>query len=93
MKNELTLRDPRFYTLTIKNIGLANWVGVIRSLYSGKGFANNNTRSLEYTQQIKVYGSSRNNELEFDGDPKGFLPCVIEPAQDPLDVISQADQI
>lgn len=91
VKNKLSLRDPRFYTLTISNIDLTNWVGVIRKLYSGKGFANNNTMSMQYSQKIEVYGSDRNYELEFDGDPRGFLPCVIEPAQDLLDVISQND--
>jgi len=88
VKNKLSLRDSRFYTLIIQNIGVANWVSVLRKLYSAKEFANSNTMSLQYAQQIEVYGSSRNNELEFDGDPRGFLPCVIEPALDPLDVIS-----
>lgn len=88
VKNKLTLRDPRFYTLTIKNIGLTNWLSVLRKLYSAQEFSNNKTMSLQYAQHIEVYGNSRNNEIEFDGDPRGFLPCLIEPAQDPLDLIS-----
>ncbi|MCO1602496.1 diacylglycerol/lipid kinase family protein [Desulfosporosinus nitroreducens] len=87
VKNKLTLREHRFYALTIKNIGYANLLSVLRKLYCAKEFANNNTMSLQYARKIEVYGSNRNNELEFDGDPRGFLPCVIEPAQDPLDVI------
>lgn len=91
VKSQLSSNDKRFYSLIIKNIGLTNWVSVLRKLYSAKEFANNNTMSLQYAQQIEVYGSSRNNELEFDGDPRGFLPCVIDSAQDPLDLISQVD--
>lgn len=93
VKNKLSLTDSRFYFLTIKNIGFANWLSVLRTLYTAKEFADNQTMSLQYAQRIEVYGNSRNNELEFDGDPRGFLPCVIEPAQDYLDVICQADKM
>ena len=89
VKNQLTLGDNRFYTLIIKDIGFGDWAGVIRKLYSGKRFANNKTMSLQYASSIEVYGNSRNPELEFDGDPRGFLPCVIETAQDPLDLICE----
>lgn len=87
--NQLTLGDSRFYALIIKEIGFTNWANVIRKLYSGKRFANNKTMSLQYATLIEVYGNSRNPELEFDGDPRGFLPCVIETAQDPLDLICE----
>lgn len=92
VKNQLIPGDNRFYSLIIKNIGFANLVSVLRKLYSGKGFANNHTMFLQYAQQIEVYGSSGNNELEFDGDPRGFLPCVIEPAHDHLDLIGGIDE-
>lgn len=91
VKNKLSLRDTGLYTLTIKNIGLLNWVSVLRKLYSGKEFVNDSTMSLNYAQRIEVFGSSINNEIEFDGDPRGFLPCAIEPALEPLDVIKPAD--
>jgi len=92
VKNKLSLKDNRFYSLIIKNISSTNWISVLRKLYRAKEFANNNTMSLQYVQKIEVYGSNRNNELEFDGDSRGFLPCVIESALDPLDVISLADE-
>lgn len=91
VKNTLSIEDNRFYTLTIKNLGFWSGVDAIRKLYRGKAFANNNTMSLQYAEKIEVYGSSSNNELEFDGDPRGFLPCIIEPAQDPLEVIGKAE--
>ncbi|HWQ40673.1 MAG TPA: diacylglycerol kinase family protein [Desulfosporosinus sp.] len=87
VKNQLTRRDSRFYTLIIKDIGFADWFGVIRKIYSGKNFANTKTMSLQYASLIEVYGNRINPELEFDGDPRGFLPCVIETARDPLDLI------
>ncbi len=89
VKNQLISRDIRFYTLIIKDIGVADWFGVIRKIYSGKNFANTKTLSLEYASSIEVYGNQINPELEFDGDPRGFLPCVIETAQDPLDLICE----
>ena len=89
VKNQLTPGDIRFYALIIKGLRLADWVSVIRKIYSGETFANNETMSLQYTSSIEVCGNSRNPELEFDGDPRGFLPCVIETAQDPLDLICE----
>lgn len=89
VKNELIPGDSRFYALIIKDIRFAAWASVIRKIYSGKRFANNNTMSLQYASSIEVYGNSRNPELEFDGDPRGFLPCVIETAEDCLDLICE----
>lgn len=89
VKNQLTLGDRRFYALIIKDIGVTDWVGVLRKLYSGKRLANTKTMSLQYASSIEVYGNSKNPELEFDGDPRGFLPCVIETALDPLDLICE----
>ena len=89
VKNQLNPKDRRFYTLIIKDIGFTDWIGVIRKIYSGKRFVNNKTMSLQYASSIEVYGNSRNPELEFDGDPRGFLPCVIETAQDPIDLICE----
>ncbi|ODA42959.1 diacylglycerol kinase family protein [Desulfosporosinus sp. BG] len=87
VNNLLSLGDSRFYTLLINDLRVANWAGVISKLYSGKRFTNNKTMSLQYASSIEVYGNNRNPELEFDGDPRGFLPCLIETARDPLDLI------
>ncbi len=89
VKNQLTIGDRRFYALIIKDIGATDWVGILRKLYSGKSFANTKTMSLQYVSSIEVYGNRINPELEFDGDPRGFLPCVIETALDPLDLICE----
>lgn len=89
VNNQLTLGDRRFYALIIKDIGLTDWAGVLRKLYSGKTFVNTKTMSLQYASSIEVYGNGENSELEFDGDPIGFLPCVIETALDPLELICE----
>jgi diacylglycerol kinase family enzyme len=89
VKNQLTPGDHRFYTLIIKDIGIADWVGIFRKLYNGKRFVNTKTISLQYVSKIEVYGNNKNPELEFDGDPRGFLPCVIESAPDPIDLICE----
>ncbi|TGE36325.1 diacylglycerol kinase [Desulfosporosinus fructosivorans] len=89
VKNQLTLGDKRFYALTIKEIGWADWFNVLLKLYRGKRFGNTKSMSLQYASSIEVYGNSKNPEIEFDGDPRGFLPCVIETARDPLDLICE----
>ncbi|MHB8074105.1 diacylglycerol/lipid kinase family protein [Desulfosporosinus fructosivorans] len=89
VKNQLTLGDSRFYVLIIKDIGVADWISVLRKLYRGKKFTDNKAMSLRYASSIEVYGNSKNPELEFDGDPIGFLPCEIETALDPLDLICE----
>ncbi|MHB8126016.1 MAG: diacylglycerol/lipid kinase family protein [Desulfitobacteriaceae bacterium] len=91
LKNDLSPDESRFYILMIKDLGFTDLPGVIRKIYSGKRFVNNNMMSLQYSRAIEVYGSSRNPELEFDGDPRGFLPCVIETAPDPLDLICEVN--
>lgn len=87
--NDLSARDTRFYNLIVQDPGWAGWVGVIRKIYSGKSFTNDNSMTLLYAHIIKVYGNSKNSDLEFDGDPRGFLPCAIEAAREPLDLICE----
>ncbi|MCK4260316.1 MAG: hypothetical protein KAX49_15170 [Halanaerobiales bacterium] len=87
VKNNLSPEDGRFYSLVVKNMRFTNWIGVFKKIYSGKEFVNNDIISLQYAKVIEVYGNSKNPELEFDGDPRGFLPCSIEVVKAPLDLI------
>ncbi|MTI83170.1 MAG: diacylglycerol kinase [Firmicutes bacterium] len=89
VKNNLSSGDSRFYTLIVKNMRFTNWPRVIGKVYSGKEFVNNDIISLQYAKVIEVCGSGKHPELEFDGDPAGYLPCLIEVAQDPLDLICE----
>lgn len=89
VKNDLSHFDRRLYYLIIKELGLSDLIGVIRKIYSGKSFVNSETMSLEYVKAIEVYGNKVNPEVEFDGDPRGYLPCIIEMAHDSLDLICE----
>lgn len=89
VKNDLSFDDNSFYNLLVKNMGLLNLVGVFRKIYSGEQFENDSIISLQYAEHIEIYGNSQNSEIEFDGDPRGFLPCTIESAQDTLDLICE----
>ncbi|HZK53941.1 MAG TPA: diacylglycerol kinase family protein [Desulfosporosinus sp.] len=91
VKNELAPVDSRFYSLVVQDMRLTDVGGVLRKIYSGKRFINNNNMSLQYVSRVEVCGNKVNPELEFDGDPRGFLPCVIETAQDPLDLICEVE--
>ena len=42
---------------------------------------------LGYCTSIHVLGNHRCPDVEYDGDPQGFLPCRIETAADELDLI------
>ena len=87
VKNNLQDGDGRFYNLLVRNIGLRNIPGCLKGIYSGKELKNTDVISLDYSKTIEVFGNKQNPEVEFDGDPQGFLPCKIEMALDPLDII------
>ncbi|MDD2497604.1 MAG: diacylglycerol kinase family protein [Desulfitobacteriaceae bacterium] len=89
VKHHLSCLDERFYQLIVKNVGFGDWLGVIKKVYSGQKFTNSETVSLHYAEVIEVFGNSKNGQVEFDGDPAGYLPCRIETAPDPLDLISE----
>lgn len=89
VNNDLSCEDGRFYNLIVKNMGFFNWIGVFKKIYSGKKFINDPIISLQYAERIEVCGNSQHPEIEFDGDPRGFLPCSIERAQEPLELICE----
>ncbi|KUO73344.1 MAG: diacylglycerol kinase [Clostridia bacterium BRH_c25] len=87
VRNTLKQEDNRFYMLTVRNLRVKDWIKAIKIIYSGKQIENNDIISLDYVESIEVYGNSRSPEIEFDGDPAGFLPCRIEAARCTLDLI------
>ena len=58
----------------------------LRTVYSGNAIENSDYFTLDYSKKIEIYGNKYKPEVEFDGDPAGFLPCTIEMAEDPLEV-------
>jgi len=87
LKHELANGDNRLYRFTVQNIKLTALPGIIRKIYNGTKIINNEMMSLDYQKTIEVFGSKRNPQLEFDGDPAGFLPCRITVADDDLELI------
>lgn len=89
VNNTLSRGDSRFYVLTARNIGWLNVPYCLRTIYSGRPISNSDLIRLDYAKKIEISGG-HGNEIEFDGDPQGFLPCSIEMARDELELINEA---
>jgi diacylglycerol kinase family enzyme len=89
VNNALVPGDRRFYILTVQNLTLRNWPGVLRTIYCGKQIINSQVVSLDYGKSIEIYANNAHPEIEFDGDRMGFLPCQIEVAEDSLDIVGE----
>jgi diacylglycerol kinase family enzyme len=89
VRSELKEDDRRFYCLAIHDLRLVDVAPCLVSLYSGKELRNARYARLGYCSSIHVLGNSLHPEVECDGDPQGFLPCLIETAADRLDVIGR----
>jgi diacylglycerol kinase family enzyme len=92
VKNSLVEGDDSFYALIVRNVGWMKVPYCLKSIYSGKEIPNSDTVYIKYAKNIEVYGNSDTPEVEFDGDPQGFLPCRIEMAKDKLELIHEAGQ-
>jgi hypothetical protein len=74
-------------------MGLRHLPGILLTLYSGRPIANGKGPcSLTYCETLEVRGARQKTEVEFDGDPAGYLPCKIQHAADYLDVITENAQ-
>ncbi|TYQ14567.1 UNVERIFIED_CONTAM: diacylglycerol kinase family enzyme [Acetivibrio alkalicellulosi] len=91
VKNSVKQGDGLFYRLTLKNMGLKDVLSVIQRVYGGKEIVNNRVLTLDYIKKIEICGNKVNPEVEFDGDPAGFLPCAIEIAKGQLDIVCEVD--
>lgn len=79
-------RNEKFYMLTAKNISLAVIPKLLYQVYKGK-FTSPDLLELTYACKLDFRSPDKNVSVEFDGDPAGILPCSIDIAQDPLDLI------
>lgn len=86
--NNLANDDNRLYVLSIKRLNLLNIVPVLKAIYSGKPLINKDYLSFKSAANIDILNGKTCVEVEFDGDPQGFLPCKITVAQDKLELIS-----
>lgn len=87
VKNHLKDGDKEFYCLFLKNFKFRKLGYMLTTLYSGNEIKKSDMFQLDYHKVIEVKGASHNPEIEFDGDPGGFLPCRITVARDTLDLI------
>jgi YegS/Rv2252/BmrU family lipid kinase len=92
VNNDLDKNNKNFYLLTVKNLNLFNMFNILRKIYAGKEIKKNNSVSLSYCNKIEVLKNNINPEIEFDGDPAGYLPCVIQEAEDQLDLICNLER-
>jgi diacylglycerol kinase family enzyme len=85
--HRLTQDDQRMYVLRVQKITLFNVIPALRAIYSGRMISDRDYISVSYASSIEIRKGKINNEIEFDGDPQGFLPCRICSAEDKLEVI------
>ncbi|MCL5028352.1 MAG: diacylglycerol kinase, partial [Bacteroidetes bacterium] len=71
-KNNIT--DDKFYILKTANVRLTNIHKLLKGIYSGKEFVNTPLLSIEYAAKIEIFMNDIHPDVEFDGDPAGYLP-------------------
>lgn len=79
--------EGHLYHMTVKKISFANVVPMLRKVYAGKPFSNTGYLSVGWCREAEFRDNKQNPEVEFDGDPAGYLPCRIKLAEEPLDLI------
>jgi diacylglycerol kinase family enzyme len=78
----------RFYVMTVRNISVKSLLPMLYKVYRGEEFGNTEYLSMDEAGTIQVLGSATNVEVEYDGDPGGYLPCSVDLASDRLELIS-----
>ena len=86
VKEPMADNDGRFYIVCVKNLNLARLPGLLRQLYSGN-ISNSPVLDLSYSDRVSIFSKNEGTGVEFDGDPAGFIPCTIEIAISPLNLI------
>lgn len=86
VNHDIEEQEKKFYNLVVTNLSLLKIPFVLSQIYSGKKIQNNQQINLNYCSKISVENNI-NSQMEFDGDPYGYLPCEIQLANDTLDVI------
>jgi diacylglycerol kinase family enzyme len=86
ISNKEILDCERFYILVASDLTLRKLPGLIRQIYSGK-IINKDYLQLSEGQNIMLNSDNPDVEVEFDGDPVGFLPCRISPVNEPIELV------
>ncbi|MGE5679844.1 MAG: diacylglycerol/lipid kinase family protein [Bacillota bacterium] len=80
--------ENMFHIIKLKQVKLFSIIKLLKILYTGRGFEHSSFISMEYASKIEIHENIIHNEVEFDGDPAGLLPCTIETAKDKLPVFT-----
>ena len=80
--------EDKFYCLIAKAIKMKILPGLLYKIYSGRVIKNTSYLTLDFCTTIEISGNGICQEIEFDGDPHGYLPCRIEMAGSYLDLIT-----
>jgi len=91
INNKIIFDEKGFYCLTVSKLNFYNLPSLINKVYSGNDFKNTDILSLDYCKKIEVFDNNENTEVELDGDPVGYLPCMIETSIDKLNLIVKKD--
>jgi diacylglycerol kinase family enzyme len=83
---QFTTHEKGFYKLTVQNLSLFRIIPLIRKVYGGKPFKNEDYLSLDYSTLVQL-SSTEQVEVEADGDPVGCLPCRISFATENLELL------
>lgn len=78
--------DDRFYSLIVTRPAFMQIPSLLNQIYSGK-FNHSGYLTKAYGRVFSLT-SDQETEVEFDGDPAGYLPCQIELAKEPLELIT-----
>lgn len=70
--------DSEFYVLAACNLKAYKLPEFLRSIYSGKEFGKSDMLFLDYSDNVEIAFNAEHPEIEFDGDPAGYLPCSIQ---------------
>lgn len=77
-----------FYIMGACDINFSNMTSVIKRVYNGKPFKNDKNLWIESATEITIEKSITNSEIEFDGDPIGYLPFTVKFASDELYILA-----
>jgi len=87
VNNERITDNDCFYVIIASDLSWYNFPGLLRQIYSGNI---GNTKYLRFNtgKNIILNSDEKDVEVEFDGDPAGYLPCYISLAEEPIELFS-----
>lgn len=77
VKHGITDDDGRIYCLSVAGFSISELFLNLPRLYFGN-FLSDPRVGLTYGKKVEIDYNPKYPEIEFDGDPRGFLPAVVE---------------